>query len=69
MMTPLILYGLRPLVSLLTCVHTVISAGKSSEGIQCDLCYSWVHTTCEGISKAHSMSLKEVLSAKRYLSV
>ena len=37
-------------------------SGKNSEAIQCDLCYSWVHIACEGISKSHSKSLKEVLS-------
>ena len=25
--------------------------GKGSEAAQCDICFSWVHTACEGLSK------------------
>ena len=44
------------------CNKRCTSTGKNSEAIQCDLCYSWVHATCEGISKSHFKSLNEILS-------
>ena len=25
--------------------------GKTSEAIQCDVCFEWVHAACEGLSK------------------
>ncbi len=49
-----------------TCAHCnkrCTNSGKNSEAIQCDLCLSWVHAACEGISKSYFKSLNEVLSA------
>ena len=37
-----------------TCKHCnkkCTSKGKSSEAIQCDICYVWVHASCESFSK------------------
>ena len=33
------------------CKKKCTSRGKFSEALQCDLCYTWVHAQCEGISK------------------
>ena len=37
-----------------TCSHCMkhcTSKGKSSDAIQCEICYRWVHASCEGIPK------------------
>ena len=41
------------------------TTGKSSEALQCDLCFSWVHAACEGVSKSHYKSLNEILAANQ----
>jgi len=33
------------------CSKCCTSKRKSSDAIQCEICYSWVHASCEGISK------------------
>jgi len=48
-----------------TCIHCnkhCTNTGKNSEAIQCDLCYSWVHASCEGLTKSHLKSLNEIIS-------
>ena len=33
------------------CMKRCTSKGKSSDAIQCEICYRWVHGSCEGIPK------------------
>ena len=33
------------------CLKCCTSNGKSSDAIQCEICYRWMHALCEGISK------------------
>ena len=33
------------------CMKRCTSKGKSSDAIQCEICYRWVHASCEGIPK------------------
>ena len=33
------------------CNKRCTSKGKSSEAIQCDICFVWVHAACEGFTK------------------
>ena len=58
----LILCGHRCSVSQLIHANTVTSKGLQSQALQCDLCYSWVHAACEGISRDHCKALNQVLS-------
>ena len=37
-----------------TCIHCnkkCTSKGRNSEAVQCDICFAWVHASCEGLSK------------------
>jgi len=47
-----------------TCAHCKKRCTNTgnSEAIQCDLCYSWVHASCESITKSHFKLLNETLS-------
>ena len=33
------------------CHHCSKKCSKKNEAIQCDLCYAWLHASCEGLSK------------------
>ena len=33
------------------CCHCNKKCTKKSEAVQCDLCYSWLHASCEGLNK------------------
>ena len=35
---------------------------KKSEAIQCDLCYGWLHASCEGLSKDEYKLLTQLTS-------
>jgi len=48
-----------------TCGHFMkrcSSKGKSSDAIQCEICYRWVHASCEGINKEKYKLLNQVAS-------
>ena len=42
------------------CKKKCTTKGKGSEVAQCDICFSWVHTACEGLSKEQYKLLVEV---------
>ena len=42
------------------CKKKCTTKGKGSEAAQCDICFSWVHTACEGLSKEQYKLLAEV---------
>jgi len=42
------------------CNKRCTAKGKQSEAIQCEICHSWVHSSCEGISKEHYKSLNQL---------
>ena len=37
--------------------------GKSSEAIQCDVCFEWVHATCEGFSREQYKVFNQLVTA------
>ena len=42
------------------CNKKCTSRGKFSEALQCDLCYTWVHAQCEGLSKDHYKVINQI---------
>ena len=42
------------------CNKKCTSRGKLSEALQCDLCYTWVHAQCEGLSKDHYKAINQI---------
>jgi len=44
------------------CMKCCSSKGKSSDAMQCEICYRWVHASCEGISKEKYKLLNQVAS-------
>ena len=49
-----------------TCKHCnkkCTSKGKSSEAIQCDICYVWVHASCESFSKEQYKTFSDLLKS------
>ena len=36
------------------------SHGKLSKALQCDLCYTWVHAQCEGLTKDHYKVINQI---------
>ena len=49
----------------INCNKRCNTTGKNSEALQCDLCFSWVHASCEGVSKSHYKFLNEILAANQ----
>ena len=44
------------------CHHCNKKCTKKSEAVQCDLCYSWLHASCEGLSKEQYKLLTQLIS-------
>jgi len=44
------------------CMKRCTSKGKTNNAIQCEICYRWVHASCEGISKEKYKLLNQVAS-------
>ena len=44
------------------CCHCNKKCTKGSEAVQCDLCYSWLHASCEGLSKEQYKLLTQLTS-------
>ena len=42
------------------CNKKCTSRGKLSEALQCDLCYTWVHAHCEGLTKDHYKVINQI---------
>ena len=42
------------------CNKKCTSRGKLSEALQCDLCYTWVHAQCEGLTKDHYKVINQI---------
>lgn len=42
------------------CKKRCAETGKKGEAVQCDLCGSWVHAACEGITREHYKSLTQL---------
>ena len=45
------------------CGKECTAKGKLSEAVQCDLCYMWLHASCEGISKEQYRNLSHVCNS------
>ena len=44
------------------CRHCNKKCAKRSEAVQCDLCYSWLHASCEGLNKDQYKLLTQLLT-------
>ena len=44
------------------CMKPCTSKGKSSDAIQCEICYRWVHASCEGIPKEKYKLFNQVVA-------
>ena len=44
------------------CRHCNKKCTKKSEAVQCDLCYLWLHTSCEGLNKEQCKLLTQLTS-------
>ena len=44
------------------CRHCNKKCTKKSEAVQCDLCYSWLHASCEGLNKEQYKLLTQLTS-------
>ena len=45
------------------CIKKCTTKGKTSEAIQCDVCFEWVHATCEGFSKDQYKTFNQLVTA------
>ena len=45
------------------CRHCNKKCTKKSEAVQCDLCYSWLHASCEGLTKEQYKLLTQLTSS------
>jgi len=45
------------------CNKKCTTKGKNSEAIQCDVCFTWVHSSCEGLSKEQYKVFSDIAKA------
>jgi len=46
-----------------TCGHCKKKCTSTCEALQCDLCSSWVHANCEGVSKKQYLSISQLTNS------